>query len=204
MGTQNLNMHWQKEVSNLKGYFDAAYMDNTFDRHSTIGYMFFYKSSLISWASKKQHTIALSTTEAEYLAGTEATKEAIWITSFLKGVGDPVNTTTQLLGDNQGANALAANPEYHARTKHIHGRQRFLSEIVEKAIIKVKYVPTRDMLADILTKPQPQEAYERFVNLIGLKTMEGAVNTRGAGKNQKKAMSDKNTVGRDQRESEKK
>lgn len=61
----------------LIGYFDVAYMDDSRDRYSMMGYIFFYSQCAISWASKKQHTIALSTTEAEYLAGTEATKESM-------------------------------------------------------------------------------------------------------------------------------
>ena len=107
----------------VTGYFDNAYMDNATDRHSTMGYIFFYSGSCVSWASKKQQTIALSTTEAEYLAGTEATKESMWIVAFLADISTPVTTPTRLYRDNHGANALALNPTYHARTKHIHGRQ---------------------------------------------------------------------------------
>ena len=69
------------------GYFDSAFMDDTIDRHSTMGYAFFCKGSLVSWSSKKQRTIALSTTEAEYLAGTEAAKEAIWLQQLLTHLG---------------------------------------------------------------------------------------------------------------------
>ena len=96
----------------VTGYFDAAYMDDTTDRHSAIGYVFFYKESAVSWESKKQQTIASSTTEAEYLAGTEVTKESMCILSFLEGIGYPVLQPARLLGDNQGANALALNPQY--------------------------------------------------------------------------------------------
>lgn len=152
----------------ITGYFDAAYMDDTTDRHSTMGYIFFYLGCPISWSSKKQHTIALSTTEAEYLAGTEATKESMWIAAFLKGINAPAPPPTRLLGDNQGANALAYNPEYHARTKHIHARQRFLTEMVEKKEIEVVYIPTCDMVADILTKALPRDSYECFMKLMGL------------------------------------
>ena len=84
------------EVTNPKvthsmvvGYFDAAYMDNTRDRHSTMGYMFFVAGSSVSWISKKQTVVALSTTEAEYLAGTEPTKEVVWIQAFLQAIGIP-------------------------------------------------------------------------------------------------------------------
>ena len=113
-------------------FFDAAYMDDTTDRHSTMAYVFFVGNSVVSWSSKKQPTLALSTTEAEYLSGTEATKEALWIKAFLTSVGIPSEQLTpiQLMGDNAGANALSRNPEYHSRTKHIHGRQRFITEMV--------------------------------------------------------------------------
>lgn len=152
------------------GYFDAAFMDDTGDRHSTMGYAFYCAGSLISWCSRKQRTVALSTTEAEYLAGTEATKEAVWIQVFLTSLGldksklEPV----LLLGDNQGANALTKNPEYHSRTKHIHVRQRFITEMWECGKIDVKYVATSAMVADVLTKALPRDAYWKFFGLLRL------------------------------------
>ena len=88
------------KTGGLVGYFDAAYMDDSKDRHSTMGYIFFYCHSAISWAWKKQHTVPLSTTEAEYLAGTEATKESIWITAFLEDIGEKVLGPVKLLVDN--------------------------------------------------------------------------------------------------------
>ena len=86
-------------LDSLVGFFDAAYMDDTTDRHSNMGYMFFYHGCAVSWASKKQQTIALSTTEAEYLAGTEATKESVWIAAFLDGLGETLGPI-KLVGDN--------------------------------------------------------------------------------------------------------
>jgi len=90
-------------------YFDAIYMDDKKDRHSTMGYAFFCAGSLVSWSSKKQQTIMLSTTEAEYLAGTEASKEAIWIQQFLQAIRiQSANVySAKLYSDNQGANVLA-------------------------------------------------------------------------------------------------
>ena len=156
----------------VTGYFDATYMDNSKDRHSTMGYIFSYSGSCVSWASKKQQTIALSMTEAECLAGTEATKESMWIIAFLADISTLSTTPIRLYGDNQGANALAMNLEYYARTKHIHGRQRFLSEMVDQKAIEVVYIPTHDMIADTLTKALPQESYERFMDLIGLQRLQ--------------------------------
>jgi len=69
----------------------------------------------------------------------------------------------QLRGDNQGANALTKNPEYYAKTKHIHGRQHFITEIVEQGQIVVEYIPTTEMIADTLTKPLPRDIYKRFM-----------------------------------------
>jgi len=111
------------------GYFDSAYMDDKRDRYSTMGYAFFCAGSLVSWSSKKQQTIALSTTG---LAGTEATKEAIWLQQFLKSIGMQKEHLypARLYGDNQGANTLAHNPEYHSKTKHTHGRQCCITEMV--------------------------------------------------------------------------
>ena len=154
----------------VHGYFDAAFMDNTLDRHSSMGYIFFVAGSPVSWSSKKQRVVALSTTEAEYLAGTEATKEAIWIQHFLTEIGvskDRITPIT-LLGDNQSAIALARNPEYHARTKHIQGKQRFITEMVEQGVITVKYVPTANMIADTLTKALPRERYTCLMKLMGV------------------------------------
>ena len=151
------------------GYFDSAFMDNTHDRHSTMGYAFYCAGSLVSWSSRKQRTIALSTTEAEYLAGTEATKEVVWLQQLMRalGVTSGIYPTT-LYGDNQGANALARNPEYHGRTKHIHGRQRFITEMVEQGIIRVLYIPTCNMVADALTKALPRDRYWRCMKLFGI------------------------------------
>lgn len=76
-----------------------------------------------------------------------------------------------MYGDNQSANALAHNPEYHSRTKHIHGRQRFITEMVKQGVVKVSYIPTGDMVADMLTKALPKDSYWRFMRMLGLKTM---------------------------------
>lgn len=99
------------------GYFDCAYMDDTNDRHLTMAYIFFMARSPVSWYSKKQIVGALSTTEAEYLSGTEVMKDVVWFRLFL---ADLVVCMTkiipvQLRGNNQSANALAKNPEYHAK-----------------------------------------------------------------------------------------
>ena len=169
-----LGVDHQPEVSRsvICGFFDLAYMDNSVDRYSMMGYAIYYAGSLVSWSSRKQRTLALSMTEAEYLTGTEANKEAIWIQQFLLAIGAKKDELypAALYGDNQGANALAKNPEYHSRTKHIHGRQRFITEMVEQKIITVSYIPTCDMVAETLTKPLARDSYWRMMRLLGLQS----------------------------------
>jgi len=80
----------------------------------------------------------------------------------------------RLYGDNQGTNALAYNPKYHSKTKHIHGRQRFIREMVEQGTITVTYIPTKDMVADMLTKPLPKGQYWKFMRMLGLRTEKTA------------------------------
>lgn len=151
----------------LVGYFDSAHADNL-SRRSTCGYLFLLHGSPISWASKIQRTVALSTTEAEYMAGTEATREAIWIRGLLHALTKEQMGPTLLRGDNQGALALAKNPVFHQRTKHIDIRHRFISECVESKVIEVEYVNTKEMLADSLTKPLPKDIYVEHVRGMGI------------------------------------
>src|SRR5208282_5005866 len=97
-------------------------------------------------------TTALSTTEAEYIALVQAAKESIWIQGFLKELGYTVANSNLIYGDNQGSIALANNPEYHARTKHIDIQYHFIRECVQNNKIALTYCPTADMVADGMTK----------------------------------------------------
>ena len=107
---ESTSTHPSGHTEQLIGYFDAAHADRP-DRRSTCGYLFLWNRSLISWCSKVQRTVALSATEAEYMSGTEATKEALWIKSLLTQLcNTPIQCT--LRGDNQGTIAFATNPVY--------------------------------------------------------------------------------------------
>jgi hypothetical protein len=122
----------------------------------------------ISWSSKKQTSIALSSTEGEYMAMTHATKEALWIQQFLHNINFPLTHSTSLLVDNQGAIVLASNPTFHARTKHIGVRHHFIREHVENGDITLKYIPTNDQVADVLTKALAHEKHSKFRVTMGL------------------------------------
>jgi hypothetical protein len=151
----------------LTGYSDADW-GGGLDRRSMTGYAFILAGGAISWQSKKQRTVALSTVEAEYMATTQAVKEALWWRSFLAGVGHDMSRPVLLLSDNQGSIALAHNPEHHARTKHIDIQHHFIRQHVAEKTIALTFVGTEDMVADVLTKALDRVTHERGACRLGL------------------------------------
>jgi len=127
----------------LRGYTDADWGANDINRRSISGYIFKYGAGAISWSSKKQTSVALSSTEAEYMALTQAAKEAIWLKRLLKELGQDVDGGVLLNVDNQSCIALARNPEFHARTKHIDIQHHFIREKVEDKAIQLIFCPTK-------------------------------------------------------------
>ena len=137
-------------------------------------------SGCISWRSKKQRTVALSSTEAEYMALSEATQEAVWLKAFMSELGEVMgNDAVTVYEDNQGAIALAKNPESHKRTKHINIRYHFVREKVEDGQVALEYCPTQDMLADIMTKPIPVTQFCTLRSKLGIQERR-AVESRGS------------------------
>ena len=157
---------------NLTGYSDADWAGDIDDRHSTSGNVFLLAGGAVSWLSKKQATVALSTAEAEYVALSAATQEVIWLRRLLTDVGVPPEGPTVVHEDNQGAIAMAKNPVGHARTKHIDIRYHFVREGVQNGAIVLKYIATDEMIADMLTKPLPKHRFEKLVTELGMKTVK--------------------------------
>ncbi|KAF7370782.1 Integrase catalytic domain-containing protein [Mycena sanguinolenta] len=122
---------------------------------STGGYLVMINGGPVSWKSKLQCTVSLSTTEAEYIAGVEAGKELKWIRNLLWEMGHKVTGPSQLLMDNQSAIRVSKNPEHHGRMKHLDLAHYWLHDEVARGSIDVHYVPTKEQLGDILTKPLP-------------------------------------------------
>ena len=135
-------------------------------KHSTSGHVFIYQKAAISWGSKKQATIALSSTEAEIVSASEATKEAISLHSFYQELGESDETPIKLSLDNQSAIAVAYNPEHHSRMKHVERRHFFIRECVENMKIEVPFVRTDANLADFFTKPLEPARFFGLRNLI--------------------------------------
>ena len=143
---------------------------------STLGWTFNLGSAAVSWSSKAQPIVALSTCEAEYYGQSLAAKEAIWLRALLKETGRPANGPTIIYCDNQGAQALAKNPEYHTRTKHIDVRWHFIREKVQEGRVKLVYVSTSQMLADSMTKAIKGDAFVQFRKALVLEAV-GVVKT---------------------------
>ena len=160
----------------LTGYVDADWAADKNDRRSITGYIFLLCGGAISWSSKKQSSTAQSSTEAEYMAGTHAAKEVAWLRTFLSEIGHTQDSPTSLYIDNQSAIALAKNPEFHNRTKHIAVHYHFICEKIKDGELAPIYVPTGEQTADILTKGLPKVKFVDFVRQMGLR--QGGLDTQ--------------------------
>ena len=136
----------------LCGYTNSDWAGDQDDRKSTSGACQFIGRSLVSWSSKKQNCISLSTAEAEYVAAASCCTQLLWMRQTLKEYGVDCDKVT-LLYDNESAIKIAYNPVQHSRTKHIEIRHHFIRDHVAREDIDLSYVGTRDQLADIFTKP---------------------------------------------------
>ncbi|THG96722.1 hypothetical protein EW145_g7731, partial [Phellinidium pouzarii] len=142
---------------------------STEGRHAISGYVFKLFGSAISWSSKRQTLVVLSTTEAEYVALTHAAREAIWLRALLSQVFKLKHLPVEIHCDNQSAIALSAENHFHARTKHIDIQYHFIRQCVADGKILVPYVPTDDQEADIFTKALPPIKVKRFTDRLGLR-----------------------------------
>lgn len=172
-GTVDLKLNYNRSNNDvpLDGFVDADWANDTADRKSTSGYLFRVFGNIVSWSSRKQSIVALSTTEAEYVAASSAACEALWFTKIINDLGHHLSEPVKLYEDNQACIFMTRNPETK-RTKHIDVRYHFLRECVWSGKLSLEYVSTTDQLADILTKQLPSSTFEGFRNKFGLKREE--------------------------------
>lgn len=186
-GTLDLELTFKKPLRALEGYTDANWAGNCDTRRSTSGFLFNLGSDTIGWSSKRQPTVALSSCEAEYMGQTQAIKEAVWLKSLLNQLNpeDSTSSSTEnsssyalnatiMYCNNQGAIALAKNPEFHARSKHIDIQWHYQREKVADNFITLKYVPTSEQIADGLTKPLTKEKFLIFRRALRLEESPSA------------------------------
>ena len=129
----------------------------------------------MSWRSKKQTTVALSMAEAEYVALAGATQEAVWMRQLTADLnGEPATEPTVVFEDNQAAIAMAKNPQFHGRSKHILIKYHFVRDKVNDGMINISYCPTTEMIADMLTKGLPTGTFNKLRKMIGLEVCSGS------------------------------
>ncbi|GKV34843.1 hypothetical protein SLEP1_g43185 [Rubroshorea leprosula] len=152
----------------LTGFCDADWAGCLSTRRSTTGYCVFLGANCISWSSKKQPTVARSTAEAEYRAFASTTAEVTWITYLLRDIGMSLPNPPQIFSDNISALHMSINPVFHARTKHIELDYHFVREKVALGTLVTRYIPSRDQVADPLTKPLPHAQFQVLKFKLGL------------------------------------
>ncbi|KAE8681718.1 hypothetical protein F3Y22_tig00111310pilonHSYRG00060 [Hibiscus syriacus] len=150
------------EDCKLVGYCDADYAGDHDTRRSTTGYVFKLGSGTISWYSKRQPTVSLSTTEAEYRAAAMAAQESTWLIQLMNNLHQPVDYAISLYCDNQSAIRLAGNHVFHARTKHVEVHYHFVREKVLQEEIEMRQIKTDEQIADLFTKSLSVGKFEHF------------------------------------------
>jgi hypothetical protein len=160
-GTVGYGLRYASSVDlSLQGYVDWA--GSAVDRKSTSGCCFTLGSAMVSWCSRKQSSVALSTTEAEYIALSVAVREAVWLRKLLTDLFDHEMDPIIIHCDNQSCVKLSENPVFHDRSKHIEIKYHYIRDMVQRKAVHVQYLPTHEQIADIFTKPLAKTKFEYF------------------------------------------
>lgn len=172
--SNNLALHFNRQGKpddsvQLQAYSDADWAGDVESRRSTTGFVFTLCGSAVTWRSKLQTSVALSTCEAEVVALSETAREAIWLHQLGQELGFLPNTPVVIHEDNQAALQLVADQRFSERTKHVAIRHFFVREQVARGTLSVTYCPTSEMIADIFTKPLARILFERLRLMLGLK-----------------------------------
>jgi hypothetical protein len=171
VGTKSIGITYYRDAPgglNPITFTDSDYAACIDSRRSTTGVVTIMAGGPTFWMSKRQDVVALSTTEAEYIALAKGAQQARWTHHFLSEIGHPEPLPSQLRANNRGSIVISENPKFHSRVKHIDIRYHYLRDSVESGDIKVEYVSTEDNPADLLTKLLGPLMHRKKVQLIGL------------------------------------
>ena len=173
-GTFNFGLLYNAtNPTDLIGYSDADWAGDVDDRKSTSGYVFQICGGAVSWRSKKQSCVALSTAEAEYMALASATQEAIWMKHLINDLHTEIlEKPVCIHEDNQSTICIAKNHQYHGRSKHIDIKYHFTRDQVISGNIELNYCKSEDMVADLFTKPLSGPQFKCLRELLGLTAIE--------------------------------
>ncbi|KAD0618050.1 hypothetical protein E3N88_43977 [Mikania micrantha] len=156
----------------LEGYSDSDWAGSIDDRKSVSAYGFNIGSGAISWCVKKQNSVALSSTEAEYISATAATCQAVWLRRILEDLGFKQMEATTIWCDSRSAIHLSKNPALHGRSKHIELKHHFIRDMVAQKQVELKFCNTEDQTADVLTKALCREKFTHHRFKLGVKEFE--------------------------------
>jgi hypothetical protein len=152
----------------LIGYVNADYARDKNSSCSTTGWVFLMSRGSVAWSAHKQPTVSLSSTKGEYVAAASAAHKIIWARQFLSELRFLSDGPTVLFTDNRSSMALARNPANHQSTKHIHVKYQFIHEVIELQEVELQYTPTKEQVADTLTKPLGCVKLPGFVSGMGM------------------------------------
>ena len=168
-GTQNYGLWYPRGTDlTLHAYTDADWAGSVDDRKSTSGGAFFMGSRLVSWLSKKQSSFALSTAEAEYVVAASCCTQLLWMMQTLQDIQITCTPPISIFCDNTSAISISKNPVMNSKAKHIPIKYHFLREQVLEQKVKLEYVPSKEQVVDILTKPLPRETFEYLRQKLGV------------------------------------
>ena len=168
-GTHDLELKFEPS-GGIKGFTDANWANDTNDRHSICGHVFSLNGGAISWSSKKQSVVALSSTEAEYIGIMHAAKEVTWVHHLLSELYSPLvlKYPLTMYCNNKSAIELVCNATFHSRTKHTAIHYHFIRKVYNDGTITLDHCSTEDMPTDIFTKPLDCIKLGKFTHLVGL------------------------------------
>ncbi|XP_073137926.1 secreted RxLR effector protein 161-like [Henckelia pumila] len=172
--TTNIGLKFEKQTAGLDeavGYVDSDFAGNLDTRKSLTGYIFTLYGTAVTWKSTLQSVVALSTTEAEYIAVSEAIKEAIWLKGMLGELGIDQRKIT-IFCDNQSAIQLSKHQVYHERSKHIDVKLHFVRDVISKGEVILEKIYTEDNPADVMTKALPYPKFKKCLDLVRVVTGE--------------------------------
>lgn len=169
-GTRNLGLVFEKSEKDIEAFVDADWAGDVTDRRPYTGLVTKLGNAAISWESRKQKTVALSSAEAEYLGLSNVAKEACFLRNLIGEIFGKKKKIT-VFSDSQSAKGIAENSQHHRRTKHIDVRHHFVRDLIKDGVIEIKYKRTDEMVADALTKPLSSNKHNYYVTELGLKPL---------------------------------